>query len=283
MDIFLKVLEKSWFLISTPFIQLGGNNLSILSLLTGVMIFLLSIYLSNIAEKFVNKYLQTKDFDQGIKGSIERFTKYAIMIIGALIALDTLGVSLQSLAAIGAVLMVGIGFGLQNITSNFISGLIILLERPIKRGDIVNVGGSRGKVMDIGARSTIIHTPDDISVIVPNSKFISEKVINESFSGDYIRFTINIGVAYGSDVQKVKEVLLSLANNHKDILKTPVPYVHFTDFGDSSLAFELKAWARTLMLKKQIASDLRFQIDESFKVEGISIPFPQREVRILKD
>lgn len=233
-----------------------------------------------MTEIIVKKFLDSKDLNSGVKDSISRFARYTVIIAGALIALDTIGISLKSLAALGAVLMVGIGFGLQNIAQNFISGLIILLERPIKVGDIVKVQGVSGVVKEIGARSTLINTRDDIAIIVPNSQFISEQVVNESFSGETIRLHLNIGVAYGSDVNLVKDVLLKIGAEHTNVLKSPAPNVLFTDFADSSLNFELRIWVNDLWTYDSILSDIRFKIIEKFNEKNISIPFPQRDLHI---
>jgi small-conductance mechanosensitive channel len=202
------------------------------------------------------------------------------VILGVFIALDTIGISLASIAALGAVLMVGIGFGLQNVAQNFVSGIIILLERPIKQGDIVVVGGVSGKVRDIRVRSTVIETRDDVAIIVPNSQFIADQVINDSFSGHNIRRILKVGVAYGSDVEKVTELLMGIANAHEQILNTPGAKVLFMDFGSSSLDFELRFWVKELWTTDTILSDLRYDIDRKFRQENIEIPFPQRDLHI---
>ena len=176
--------------------------------------------------------------------------------------------------------MVGIGFGLQNIAQNFISGLIILIERPIKVGDVVQVGGVSGRVIDIQARSTLIQTRDDVSILVPNSQFISEQVVNESFRGDIIRYTIKVGVAYGTDTKLVQETLLQVAKEHSLVLKDPAPTVLFEDFGDSSLNFELLVWLEDLWTYRRTLSELRFEIDQKFRERNIEIPFPHRDLHI---
>ena len=170
--------------------------------------------------------------------------------------------------------MVGVGFGLQNIAQNFISGIIILLERPIKQNDIVVVGGVSGRVRDIRVRSTFIETRDDVAIIVPNSLFIAEQVINDSFSGHKIRRTLKVGVAYGSDIEKVTNILMEIANNHEQIIKNPGPRILFMDFGSSSLDFELRFWVEELWTTDVILSDLRYTIDHEFRKENINIPFP---------
>ncbi|MFK8138706.1 MAG: mechanosensitive ion channel family protein [Bdellovibrionales bacterium] len=278
MDNFLEPLMYFWSILSTPFIELSGNQISIISLVLGVGLLYASFIFGRSTEHLVTASLEKKDIDPGIKTSTARFSRYFVIILGLWISLDSLGIDLSSLAAVGAVLMVGIGFGLQNITQNFISGLILLLERPIKKGDMVEVRGVRGKVLDIQARSTLVLTWDDVVIVVPNSQFISEQVVNDSFSGEKIRQKIKIGVAYGSNVELVRNTLANLAYAHPKVLKQPKPRVFFADFGESSLDFELIFWVAELWDRESIKSDIRYTIDTAFRKEGIQIPFPQRVV-----
>jgi small-conductance mechanosensitive channel len=280
MDILLDQTKYIWNLLSTPLFELGNSHISIVSLFVVLLILGVFFVISKIIERAVGNILKNKSIDPGIKGSIERFSKYLTVTVGVFVAVDTIGINLTSIAAVGAVLMVGIGFGLQNIAQNFISGIIILLERPIKQGDIVFVGGISGKVRDIRVRSTIIETRDDVAIIVPNSQFIAEQVINDSFSGHKIRKTLKVGVAYGSDVEKVTQILMKIASEHNEVLKDPGSKVLFMDFGNSSLDFELRFWVSELWTTDAILSDLRYAIDREFRNEDITIPFPQRDLHI---
>ena len=280
MDILLDQTKYIWNLLSTPLFELGNSHISIVSLFVVLLILGVFFVISKIIERAVGNILKNKSIDPGIKGSIERFSKYLTVTVGVFVAVDTIGISLTSIAAVGAVLMVGIGFGLQNIAQNFISGIIILLERPIKQGDIVFVGGISGKVRDIRVRSTIIETRDDVAIIVPNSQFIAEQVINDSFSGHKIRKTLKVGVAYGSDVEKVTQILMKIASEHNEVLKDPGSKVLFMDFGNSSLDFELRFWVSELWATDVILSDLRYAIDREFRNGDITIPFPQRDLHI---
>ena len=160
------------------------------------------------------------------------------------------------------------------------SGIIILLERPIKKGDIVQVDGTSGRVLDIKARSTLILTRDDVVIIVPNSAFITEQVVNDSFSGDKLRLHVDVGVAYGSDVEKVTEVLMSVAKKHEKVLKSPPPTVILREFADSSLNFRLRIWTDELWFFDILLSELRYEIIRQFRTEGITIPFPQRDLHL---
>lgn len=281
MNNILEIFKDVWHIIRYPVIKVSGSEISLLSVITAISFFYGSVVLSRITEKFAERFLREKtELDHGVINSIKRFTRYVVLMIGAVITLETIGISLSSLAALGAVLMVGIGFGLQNITQNFISGLIILLERPIKIGDLVEVEGVRGKVEEIGARSTRINTRNDISIIVPNSQFISEQVVNQSFSGNQIRLAIDIGVSYGSDPDDVRSCLIEVAKGCRGILTTPPPKVLFKEFADSSLNFSLMIWVNDLWDFETITSDVRFAIFRAFKEKNIQIPFPQMDVHV---
>ena len=280
MDILLEQTKFIWKLLSTPLFSLGNSHISVVSLFVVLFILVVFYMISKIIERALGNFLKNKSIDPGVKGSIERFSRYLTVTIGAFVALDTIGISLTSIAAVGAVLMVGVGFGLQNIAQNFISGIIILLERPIKQGDIVYVGGVSGKVRDIRVRSTVIETRDDVAIIVPNSQFIAEQVINDSFSGHRIRKTLRVGVAYGSNIEKVTQILRKVSTEHEHVLKDPEPRILFMDFGSSSLDFELRFWVTELWATDVILSDLRFAVDREFRDEDIVIPFPQRDLHI---
>ena len=280
MDSVTPFLEPVWNLISTPFIHIKGSGISFLTFILGMILFVVASMLAKRMDRLVARLLKDVDMEEGLKESLGRFARYTVLIVGMLVTLQTIGIDLSSLAAIGAMLTVGIGFGLQNITQNFISGLIILIERPIKKGDVVKVGDVTGRVAVIGARSTLIHTRDDVAIIVPNSQFIAEQVINESFSGDRIRLHLKVGVAYGSDVELVRKVLVEISKTHQNVLDFPAPSVLFKDFGDSSLDFELLIWVKNLWVDEVIRSELRYLIDKRFREENIQIPFPQRDLHL---
>jgi small-conductance mechanosensitive channel len=187
------------------------------------------------------------------------------------------------LAVIAGALGVGIGFGLQNIVSNFVSGLILLTERPIQIGARVDVGGTMGDVIRIGARSTTIVTNDNITIIVPNSEFITGRVINWSIGDPKVRFRIPIGVSYGSDPRVVERLLIEVAEANPHVLKNPEPTVRFVECADSSLNFELRVWSVDMVTRPgALRSELNFAIWDKFKQHGIEIPFPQRDLH-LKD
>ncbi len=187
---------------------------------------------------------------------------------------------MTTLAALSAVLMVGIGFGLQNITNNFISGLVLIFERPIQVGDLIEVSNIIGTVSAINARSTTVTTIDNSTIIVPNSQFISESLTNWSYQDPRIRLHIRVGVSYGADIELVREILLAVGKVHSEVLKEPEPIVYFNEFGDSSLNFDLIVWIEKPLHKFQIRSDLNFATVYAFREKGIEIPFPQRDLHV---
>ncbi len=207
---------------------------------------------------------------------------YVAVAIAALVALSFAGISFSNLAIIAGALSVGVGFGLQNIVNNFVSGIIMLVERPVRSGDWIVVGNTEGTVQRISIRSTTIRTFDQADVIVPNSDLISGQVTNWTLGNTWGRAKIQIGVAYGSNVDTVIETLIEVANNHREVIKgnpqLPDPYVLFLDFGDSSLDFELRAIIRDVNRRLHVISDMNRAINAAFKKQGIEIPFPQRDV-----
>jgi len=215
--------------------------------------------------------------------AVGRIVQYVVLTGGTLVCLDTLGVNLGTLAALGALLSVGIGFGLQNITQNFISGIILLVERPIQKGDFVMVGDVVGTVTEIEMRATKIVSRDGVAMIIPNSEFISGRVFNQSHPTTRKRVHVAVGVAYGSDTRLVREALLEVAGRNEHVLRDPAPAVFFKNFGDSSLDFDLAVWLEQPDSEPTVTSDLRFEIERLFREKGIEIPFPQRELRIRRE
>ncbi len=220
--------------------------------------------------------------DKKRRHSIYLLAKYFIWVISIALMIEALGIGVTILLGASAALLVGIGFGLQTIFADLISGLFLLFEGTIKIGDVVESDdGLIGKVTEINLRSSEIVTRDNVVVIIPNSKFVSERVINWSHNADSIRFMVDIGVAYGSDVEKVIEVLQTVMIEHKFIEKTPEPFVRFKHFGDSSLDFQLFFWTQDVFTVENLKSDMRRTIHRRLKEEGIAIPFPQRDIHII--
>ena len=273
-------LKEVWQVLTVPIFQINNSKISVSSVLISVATIVITVFIARLIGRTIHRGLSSRGVESGVRDSIEKFSRYLIIAVGVLFSLENLGISVSSLAAVGAVLMVGIGFGLQNITQNFISGIIILIERPIKVGDMIHVGAYSGKVVDIRVRSTIIQSSDDVTIIVPNSKLLSDEVVNDSFSGQRIRKHVGIGVAYGTDVEKVKRVLCEAAAGHPKVLADPEPKAIFTNFGDSSLDFDLCFWCTDINEMDVTASDIRTKIDRLFRENKIEIPFPQRDLNI---
>lgn len=228
----------------------------------------------------VNRLLSSLHIDEGTRYTMLRMIHYLIITIGAVVSFQFVGIDLSGLAVIFGLLSVGIGFGLQNVTSNFIAGLILLFERPIKIGDTITVGDTEGKVIDISIRSTMIRTLNNISIIVPNSDFIANNVINWSFGDPKIRLDLQIGVSYSSDLDKVLDVLRKIAEEHPKVLQRPSPRVLLLSFGDSSWNMELQVWIGNPQGHHIVRSEINCEIVRKFREHNIEIPFPQRDVYV---
>lgn len=263
-----------------PLFVVGGTAVTVASVASFAVFVLAAYGASWLLRRSLRRVYRRRRLDEGVQFALDRLLHYAVMALGAFLALDNLGVSVTALAGLGAVLAVGIGFGLQNIAQNFVSGLILLLERPVKKGDFVQVGEVRGTVRDIRARATVVTTLDNVDIIVPNGQFITEPVTNDTFGDRRVRVTVKVGVAYGSDTARVREVLLAVAAEHGDVLDEPPPQVQFRDFGESSLDFALLAWLADPRDENGVASDLRFAIERAFREAAIEIPFPQRDLHL---
>ena len=231
----------------------------------------------------MNRKIEKDNLDYGKGNSVLQIAKYFIWIIGILIAIGTLGLNLTFVIASVSALLVGVGFGLQYIFNDFFSGIIILFDGSIKVNDVVQVGDVVGKILEIGIRTTKVLNRDNIVLIIPNSKFTTDNVINWSHIDKKSRFNVSVGVAYGSNVEQVKKILLECAANLKEVDKTPSPFVRFEDFGESSLDFRLFFWTNNSFTVENIKSNLRFLIYNKFNENNITIPFPQRDVHLISD
>jgi small-conductance mechanosensitive channel len=282
MNTFTSLLSDISRILKSPLFTIRDADVTLLSILWFIVFITILFFATRLVRKhIIGRLLLKTRLDIGIQHAITTITTYVIILIGLVILLQTAGIDLTTLNVLVGALGIGVGFGLQNIVNNFISGLIILLERPIKIGDRIEVGSIEGDVVKIGGRSTTVLTNDNISVIVPNSKFILENVVNWSHNERTVRFRIPISVAYGSDIKLVEKSLLEVAKDNPDILDNPEPAVRFLEFGDSGLLFELRAWTMTLIHKKgKLISALNFAIYEKFKEHNIEIPFPQRDIHI---
>lgn len=276
-------LERLHEIIRTPLISLGGVPVTLGSLLTCVLIFLVSLLLARLADRGLRRALTSRGRSPGMAAALGKIVWYAVVAVGTFVSLDTLGLNLTALLAGSAVLLVGIGFGLQNIAQNFISGVILLIERPVKEGDFVRVGDIHGTVRAIGLRATHVVSRDEVTVIVPNSEFATAQIINYSVPTEATRITVRVGVAYGSDVPLVARLLEEVAANEPNVLHAKPVEVRFDNFGDSSLDFDLLAWIADPRQDAMVRSRLRFAIDQAFRDNDVTIPFPQRDLHIVSN
>lgn len=254
-------------------------NFTLSKILKAILI-LLSARLASwvLIQLVLFNYYKRERINVGAQYAINQLLKYLLYTIAVLIALESLGVKLTVLWGGAAALLVGIGLGLQQTFNDFISGILLLFERTVEVGDVVEVNGQTGTIKRIGLRTSLLETWDNITIIIPNSKLTVEQVINWSHYDNKARFSVSIGVAYGTDTQVVKSLLINIAKDNGYVLKYPAPFVRFVNFGDSSLDFELHFWSQDFQQIENIKSDLRFEIDAIFKENNIEIPFPQRDV-----
>jgi small-conductance mechanosensitive channel len=259
-----------------------GINLSLVQAFLLVALLVGVFWFSSQTKRFLfNRFLVKSGLDRSLQYAIAQILSNLVLVIGIFIVLDNAGIHLGALTVFAGAVGVGIGFGLQNVASNFISGLVILFERPITIGDRVEVAGVAGQVQQIRARSTVILTNDNIAMIVPNSKFIDSPVTNWTHGDPRVRFRVPIGVAYGSDVKKVSEALIAAGRSNQHVLEEPAPSVFLKQFGENSIDFELVVWSSVMSHRpSRFRSDLNFAIVEKLGEAGIEIPFPQRDLHI---
>ncbi|MEM8938666.1 MAG: mechanosensitive ion channel domain-containing protein [Bacteroidota bacterium] len=267
---------------TTSLFKLGKSEINLSTIFYFIFGFIILSFLGRrFRDLLVNKILLRANVDRGARNSIGLIARVFFIFIGSIVIIQTAGIDISSLSLLAGALGVGIGFGLQNITDNFISGIIILFEKPIKVGDRIVVGDTEGDVINISIRATTILTNENVSIIVPNSEFISSRVINWSHNNRNIRFDIPVGVSYSEDPKKVKELLTKVAIENKNVLEYPKPLVFFDEFGDSSLNFTLAVWTSKYTDKPRILkTELYFEIFDQFKKAAIEIPFPQRDIHI---
>jgi len=261
-------------------ISIAGATITTGSVLLGAIITIVSIAVANLLAFSVGRLVRSRGGSQGAQFAIAKMVRYAGTALGVLEAVNAMGMRLDALLAASTVLAVGIGFGLQNIAQNFISGLILLVEQPVRHGDFIRVDNVLGTVDDIGLRATTVVTRDEVTIVVPNSALISGQVVNHSRPTTSLRIRVGVGVAYGTDPARVVEALMDVAKANRGVLDAPAPEVRFEDFGDSAMSFALFCWIPNAREDLRTSSALRFAIEKRFREAGISIPFPQRDVRV---
>jgi small-conductance mechanosensitive channel len=261
--------------------HVGKESITPYSLIAFVLVLIITAVVARKVRHLLQVYfLRRLPVETGAQYAVASLTQYCLWVIGLLVGLRILNINLTAIAVVAGALGVGIGFGLQNIVANFVCGLVLLVERPIRVRDRITMEGLEGNVRAVNFRSTTIETNDNISVIVPNSEFINGKVINWSIGDPKVRIHVPVGVAYGSNLEKVSRTLLGVAVESEGVLKDPAPEVRFIEFGDSSLNMELLVWTNDPAMHFLLRSRLNFAIDAAFRREGVEIPFPQRDVHV---
>ncbi len=258
------------------------GSVTIGSILLLLILFASVIIIERIVQKqLIRRFLSRTKLQPSLQFGLSRIIGYTLIAVGFYVAFQLVGVDLSSLAIIAASLGVGIGFGLQNIINNLVSGIIILAERPISIGDRIEVAGVAGRVTKIQLRSTTVVTNDNITMIVPNADFISNTVTNWSHGDPKVRIRVPVGVAYGSDLKLLQRLLLEAAAEHPKALRDPSPVVLFTEFGDNSLNFELGVWTQEMTAAPiHFTSEMNFIIEQKLRENDIEIPFPQRDLHV---
>lgn len=282
METFWEIWGAAVELLSKPLFKIGGLQLSVRTILYLVILGILLIYFARrLTTLLSDRVLARRNIDVGVRHATVVILRYFLITAGFIVILQTAGIDLTALNVVAGAVGIGVGFGLQNVANNFISGLIILFERPIKVGDRIEVGDVEGDVTQIKGRSTTVVTNDNIAIIVPNSNFITQNVINWSHVGKNVRFKIPVTVSFNSDVRLVEKLLLEVAAEDPDVLKYPEPGVRLLIFGENGLHFELRAWSESLLHRKgRLTSNLNFAIIEKFRRHNIEMPFPQRDIHI---
>lgn len=243
-----------------------------------IMVARLLVWLTT--QLFLYTFYKRSQVDVGSQYAVNQLAKYIIYVFAFVICLDVLGIDMNIVLGGAAALLVGVGLGLQQTFNDFISGIVILFERSVSVGDVLEIDGNVGTVKKIGLRASTLETRGSVSVVVPNHLLVNEKVVNWNHENDKVRFSINIGVAYGSDTALVKKLLLKAVEDNPYVVKFPAPFVRFVNFNDSSLDFVLYFFSRNYLVIEDVKSDIRLEVDRLFRANNISIPFPQTEITI---
>ena len=276
---FVDKVETIW---NAELLVIDQNPVTVQKVAIAIFILIFGVVIVKYVTRVLGKKLFRSQLKQTTAAIIEKILYYFALLLIVLFALHWVNIPLTAFAFLGGAIAIGVGFGAQTLINNFISGFIIMAERPIKMGDIVEVEGTFAIVEEIGARCTKIRTGANVHILVPNSSFLEKNVINWTLSDKMIRANVTVGVVYGSPIRKVERLLSKAVKEHKKVLKDPEPFVLFNDFGDNALIFELHFWISMtrLLERRRIESDIRFRIDELFREADIVIAFPQRDVHL---
>lgn len=285
MEKVLELIGQIPQLLDISLIRIGETSLTLWVLLYSIVLIVVFVYLvDRVRHWIVYKLLAHTHMDTGAREAAGAIIRYVLLVVGLIIIMQTIGIDLTILNVLAGTLGIGVGFGLQNIVNNFVSGLIILFERPIKVGDRIEVGNVHGRVTRIGARSSTVLTNDNIAIIVPNLKFITENVVNWSHTDEKVRFRIPVPVASGSDIHLVERLLLEAAREVPEVLDEPGPGVRLLGFGEQGLSFELRAWSHELIQRRGfLTSKVNYAVYEKFAAHDIEIPNVQRDIHIRSD
>lgn len=276
--------ESLFEILNYKIFETGTHSFTIGSLLLLALIYIsVKIFLFGL-KKVLNRIFERRGIDRGRRFALFKLVQYIVWTFAIIFMIQAAGFQITILLAGSAALLVGLGLGLQQIFQDLVSGIFILIEGTIQRDDVIEIDGLIGKILTINLRTSTVLTRDGIMLIVPNHKFIVDNIINWSHSATPTRFKVDVGVAYGSDVEKVTAILMECALEHDKILKTKennlYPFVRFVDFGDSALLFQIYFWSSDIFPVENTKSDLRYRIDKRFREEGVTIPFPQRDLHI---
>jgi len=262
---------------------LDGQPIRVGTLVVAALLLVVGYQVSRRVSRALGRSLQRRfQVDPGPATAVETLGFYALFVAFAVTALRLVNFPLTAFTLVGGALAIGVGFGSQNIMNNFISGLILMLERPIRPGDLVQVEGTHGTIERIGARSTRIRASDNTHIIVPNSFFLENNVVNFTLSDDVLRTKVTVGIVYGSPTREAARLIRQALDEHEGVLESYEPQIMFSDFGDNALVFDAFFWvrARSILGRRRIESDVRFRIDDLFREAGIVIAFPQRDVHL---
>ena len=278
----LSAISRVWQYLN-HYYEIGSVKVSVTSVVEGLLVLVATVFLSRVLSRLLQRRIAKRAYlDPGLQYTLGRLTQYLIFILGVLLAVKVASptIDLTSIAVIFTALSVGIGFGLQYIAADIASGFILLFERPVRVGDRITIGDDEGDVQSINLRTTVVATNDRISIIVPNSRLVTQRLINWSYGDPRARIAIPVGVATDSNVELVTQTLLKAAEDIDNVLKDPPPKVQFLKFGDWSLDFRLLVWTNRPRLHAQIRSDINYRIERLFREAHIEIPFPQTELRL---
>ena len=268
-------------ILEAPLIKVGDTQLNTLRLLTAMLVVVVVVWLARWSREVTYRWIYAAIADLGIRHSLAVFTQYFVVLVGILIALRALGIDLTTLTVFAGALGVGLGFGLQNVANNFVSGILLLIERPLRTGDVVNIGSNEGEVTRIGIRSLTVRTWDNQEVMIPNAEVISNPFTNWTHSDNLMRTVLYVGVSYEADPHRVREIIEGELARNPEVLRNPEPQIFLWEFADSAVNFRIQYHTDLLRSSRfAVRSTMLYALWDRFHAEGIEIPFPQRDVHV---